>query len=99
MNGHYIVKSLAKEKEIHETYEVALKGDIEKTGNGLNCKLPRSYCDFVSQFSNGVFLYMIQEVSAVGDGNKQILPIQRLSLQRMTSVETHELINIREGDL
>ncbi|ACX65445.1 SMI1/KNR4 family protein [Paenibacillus sp. Y412MC10] len=91
------LKSLVKEKEIHETYEVASKEDIEKTENDLNYKLPKSYCDFVSQFSNGAFLYMIQEVSAVGDGNKQILSIQRLSLQRMTSVETHKMINIREG--
>lgn len=62
------LKSLVKEKEIHETYEVASKEDIEKTENDLNYKLPKSYCDFVSQFSNGAFLYMIQEVSAVGDG-------------------------------
>lgn len=97
MNGQYLIKSLVKEKELHETYEVASKEDIEKTENDLNCKLPKSYCDFVLRFSNGAFLYMIQEVSAVGDGNKQILPMQRLSLQRMTSVETHEMINIREG--
>lgn len=61
------LKSLVKEKEIHETYEVASKEDIEKTENALNYKLPKSYCDFVSQFSNGAFLYMIQEVSAVGE--------------------------------
>ncbi|WP_409348480.1 hypothetical protein [Paenibacillus glucanolyticus] len=40
---------------------------------------------------------MIQEVSAVGDRNKKNLSNQRLSLQRMTSVETHKMINIREG--
>lgn len=97
MNGQYLIKSLVKEKEIHETYKVASKEDVEKTENELNCKLPKSYCDFVSQFSNGAFLYMIQEVSAVGDGNKQIVPIQRLSLKGMTSVGTHEKINIREG--
>lgn len=97
MNGQYLINSLVKEKESHETYEVALKEDIEKTENGLNCKLPKSYCDFVSHFSNGAFLYMIQEVSAVGDGNKQIMPMQRLSLQRMTIVETQEMINIKEG--
>ncbi|MEX3620778.1 SMI1/KNR4 family protein, partial [Paenibacillus glucanolyticus] len=77
MNGQSLIKSLVKEKEIHETYEVASKEDIEKTENDLNCKLPKSYCDFVSQFSNGAFIYMIQEVSAVGDGDKQILPMQR----------------------
>ncbi|WP_083811680.1 SMI1/KNR4 family protein [Paenibacillus vortex] len=57
MNGQSLIKSLVKEKEIHETYEVASKEDIEKTENDLNCKLPKSYCDFVSQFSNGAFIH------------------------------------------
>ncbi|WP_186326424.1 hypothetical protein [Paenibacillus sp. Y412MC10] len=35
------LKSLVKEKEIHETYEVASKEDIEKTENDLNYKLPK----------------------------------------------------------
>lgn len=30
MYGQYLIKSLVKEKEIYETYEVASKEDIEK---------------------------------------------------------------------
>lgn len=97
MNRENLIQSLVNEREIHETYEAASKEDIEQTEKALNCKLPQSYCDFVSQFSNGAFLYMIQEVSAVGNGNEQIFPMQRFSLRTMTGGEIPERIPIREG--
>jgi SMI1-KNR4 cell-wall len=57
----------------HETYAHATQADIEKTETALGKELPDSYKRFVSEFSNGAYLFEIQEVSGVGDGNPQIM--------------------------
>lgn len=41
----------------------------------MGVTLPPSYRSFVTGFSNGAYLFMLQEVSAVGSGNEQIGPI------------------------
>ncbi len=71
-----LIQKLEEEKEQHEMYEKATDADIDKTESAIGQKLPQSYKTFVTSFSNGAYLYTMQEVSAVGDGNEQIIPIQ-----------------------
>lgn len=59
----------------HETYTPASDSEIEKTEQTIGVPLPPSYRAFVSDFSNGAYVFELQEVSAVGDGNEQIGPL------------------------
>lgn len=60
----------------HELYPKATEEDCLLTEAALGRKLPQEYRRFVTQFSNGAYLFQTQEVSAVGEGNPQIGPIQ-----------------------
>jgi hypothetical protein len=62
----------------HDLYPVASPEDILTTERALGTSLPASYRAFVSTFSNGAYLYGVQEVSAVGAGNEQVVPIQKI---------------------
>jgi hypothetical protein len=62
----------------HEKYAVASDADIQLTETAIGIQLPVSYRTFVKQFSNGAYLYMLQEVSSVGHGNSQISAIQNV---------------------
>jgi hypothetical protein len=77
----------------HETYPPASPTDIATTEGALGRPLPSSYTEFVSTFSNGAYLFRLQEISAVGDGNSQIAAIQ--NLQRETAAD--ERVPFREG--
>ena len=44
----------------HELYPKAVVNDIEKTEKLIGASLPESYCQFVTQFINGAYLFMIQ---------------------------------------
>ncbi len=59
----------------HETYPPASEAELEQTEQVISVSLPPSYRAFVSRFSNGAYLFELQEVSAVGDGNPQVGPI------------------------
>jgi len=61
----------------HETYPRALAADLERTERMIDAPLPGSYRAFVTQFSNGAYVFELQEISAVGAGNEQIGPIER----------------------
>ncbi len=78
----------------HEKYPPASEKDIETTEQAIGHPLPDSYKAFVSRFSNGAYLYLLQEVSAVGAGNKQIAAIQNISWLKGGP---DEIIPIREG--
>ena len=96
-----ILQELAKSQ--HELWPKATAEDVEKTEMLIGLRLPESYRQFVTEFSNGAYLFMLQEVSAVGDGNKQIAPIQNIFHRVWTTGETltaEELeadIEFREG--
>src|SRR4051794_10516185 len=60
----------------HETYPAASDADVLETEGALGGRLPPSFRAFVTQVSNGAYLFMVQEVSAVGSGNEQIAAIQ-----------------------
>lgn len=81
MMNDQLLNLLYKENEAHELYEQANREQIERTERELNFELPVSYREFVSKLSNGAYLYGVQEVSSVGDGNHQIYPIQHLYKQ------------------
>jgi len=51
---------------------------------------------FVTEFSNGAYLYQLQEVSAVGDGNQQIAPIQKI-VRAPADIHRNTDIAFREG--
>jgi hypothetical protein len=60
----------------HDLYPVATEEDVRTTETALGRALPPSYRTFVTTFSNGAYLYGVQEVSSVGAGNDQIAAIQ-----------------------
>jgi hypothetical protein len=78
----------------HEKYPLASKKDIEITEKAIAKSLPISYKTFLTLFSNGAYLYLIQEVSAVGAGSKQVAAIQNITCLKG---EPDETITIREG--
>lgn len=77
----------------HETYPVASIGEVEKTEMAIEHPLPESFKQFVTQFSNGAYLFELQEVNAVGDGNEQIVAVQNITRED----EPGELIPFRDG--
>jgi hypothetical protein len=79
----------------HELYPVAQPSDIRRTEDALGRPLPPSYAAFVSTFSNGAYLYLLQEVGAVGDGNQQIAAIQSIDLEDWP--EADDTIAFHEG--
>lgn len=60
----------------HETYPPASQSELEETERVIGIALPASYRAFVSTFSNGAYVFEVQEVSAVGKGNEQIGPLR-----------------------
>jgi len=82
----------------HELYPKASLDDIKRTETMIGFTLPESYCQFVTQFSNGAYLFMMQEVSAVGDGNKQISSIQNQYRQFVKKGDALPF-DEREGDI
>lgn len=80
----------------HETYPVATDADIELTEQAIGLSLPKSFKTFVRDFSNGAYLYSVQEVSAVGEGNEQIHPIQDFRME-LTDGTTDAKIAFYEG--
>jgi hypothetical protein len=87
----------------HELYPKATAKDVEKTETLIGISLPESYRQFVTEFSNGAYLFMLQEVSAVGDGNKQIRPIQNIvnhswvTGQALTLEDLETEVEFRDG--
>jgi SMI1 / KNR4 family (SUKH-1) len=81
----------------HETYPVATEEDLRTTEEAIGQTLPDSYSTFVRTFSNGAYLYLLQEVSAVGQGNPQIMPIHRIDRISAQDRRPDEPIPFREG--
>ncbi len=87
----------------HELRPQATDSAVRKTEALIGIKLPESYRQFVTEFSNGAYLFMLQEVSAVGDGNKQIRPIQEIlhrawtTGKELTPEELNTDIEFRDG--
>jgi hypothetical protein len=80
---------------LHETYPVASIADIEKTEKAIGKELPQSFKTFLTKFSNGAYVFEIQEVSAVGDGNEQIVAIQ--NIYRETDLTADDVVPFRDG--
>lgn len=78
----------------HELYPPASDADLSVTQAAIGRALPESYRTFVRTFSNGAYLYTLQEVSAVGAGNQQIAAIQDIE---WLAGDPREIIAIRDG--
>jgi len=78
----------------HELYPPATEADVKNTEQALGRPLPPSFREFVTQFSNGAYLYRVQEVSAVG-ANPQIATIQKINLPDRPAAD--EIVPFREG--
>jgi hypothetical protein len=63
----------------HETHPPADEAAVAQTEAALSMRLPPSFRAFVTQFSNGAYLFSLQEVSAVGAGGPQIDAIQDIA--------------------
>jgi hypothetical protein len=72
-----LIEALRTKAE-HDTHPTASPDDISRTEAAIGRLLPDSYKQFVGDFSNGAYLFLVQEVSAVGDGNPQIAAIQNI---------------------
>ena len=72
---HDLLARLRREGE-HETYPPADAAAVEATEQAIGRRLPPSFRTFVTAFSNGAYLFMLQEVLAVGAGNPQIGAVQ-----------------------
>jgi SMI1 / KNR4 family (SUKH-1) len=77
-----------------DTYPVASADALAVTEAAIGKQLPDSYRTFVQQFSNGAYLFGVHEVSAVGEGNRQITAIQDI---HRSPVDPHDTIPFREG--
>jgi hypothetical protein len=86
---------LLREQGDHETYEVAVEADVEATESAVGCSLPTSFSEFVMTFSNGAYLFGVQEVRAVGGGNAQIVAIQ--DIDRIVRLDPGAEVPFREG--
>jgi hypothetical protein len=83
-----------KTEGTHETYAVAGPEAVATTEAAIGRSLPDSFKTFVQEFSNGAYLFEIQEVSAVGQGNRQIMAIQDI---HRAPVDSGQAIPFREG--
>jgi hypothetical protein len=79
----------------HERYAVAVGADVNMTEAAIGRSLPPSFRVFVIQFSNGAYLYGTQEVSATGNGNRQIVAIQDIVLPG--TFDPSERLPFRDG--
>ena len=82
-------------EDAHETYARASHDEVRLTEAAIGHPLPDWYTRFVTEFSNGAYLYRVQEVSAVGRGNPQIAPIQEI--HRLRHAAPEDQIDFREG--
>lgn len=80
---------------LEHDYPIAKDIDVRQTEEAIGRPLPPSFRAFVTQFSNGAYLYDMQEVSAVGEGNAQIVAIQKIILPGRPDAD--DRIPFREG--
>jgi hypothetical protein len=76
----------------HELHQKAALREVELTESLLKSRLPESFRTFVMEFSNGAYLYMVQEVCCVGEGNK----IQSLQEAYQFRKEKGEVVTFRD---
>jgi hypothetical protein len=78
----------------HELHPPASDEDVSRTEAAIGRALPESYRTLMRTFSNGAYLYTLQEVSAVGSGNHRIAAIQDI---HWPAGDPQEAIPIRGG--
>jgi hypothetical protein len=78
----------------HDIYGCAADEDVRRTEEAIGVRLPDSYRRFVREFSNGAYLYRVQEVAPVGDVD-HLVPIHRF--QRIGAGDPNELLTYRNG--
>lgn len=82
----------------HETYPVATEADVAHTEKAIGHELPGSYRKFVREFSNGAYLYRLQEVSGVGTTNEPIRTIQDNDWHKLRRIDGREPIPFWRSD-
>ena len=101
MQIDHLLRELAEAE--HETHPPATVDDVAKTEAAIGIRLPESFRQFVTEFSNGAYVCMVQEVSAVGDGNAQVGPLQSSFHQlwttgrALTPEELETDVEVKEG--
>jgi hypothetical protein len=89
-----LIEDLRAEGE-HETHPPASPGQIKETEAAIGHPLPDSFKQFVGGFSNGAYLFLVQEVSAVGRGSPGIASIHQI--ERIGAGPADEVIPFRDG--
>ncbi|GAA0843577.1 SMI1/KNR4 family protein [Paenibacillus glucanolyticus] len=77
-----------------DRYEVADHQDISEFEGRLGMKLPQSFCTFVSEFSNGIFLLDCEPIGGVSEKS----PCGTVSKSKVILPDLPDKIHIRETD-
>jgi hypothetical protein len=85
-----------RDEGTHEVYPRATEDDLLVTEHEIGRPLPPSFREFTREFSNGAYLFLIQEVSAVGAGNPQIGAIQN-SRPAVVRAAAEALVAVEDG--
>ncbi len=98
-----LLAELEQHRSEHEIWPRASHADVAQTEADIGILLPESYRQFVTQFSNGAYLFFVQEVCSVGNSNRRISSIQQvfhrdwMRNRSLTRMELETNLPFREG--
>jgi hypothetical protein len=93
-----LLRELRQSEASHDLHPVATADDLAATEAALNQRLPESFRAFLRDFSNGAYLFGVQEVSSVGSVEHPV-PIHKNEWHygSAAKADADELIPIRDG--
>jgi hypothetical protein len=89
-----VLERLRDDSAAHELGPPATEEDILRTEQAIDAPLPPSYRTFMREFSNGAYLYGVQEIAPVG-GVEHLVPIDRF--ERLGADDPDEPLAYRDG--
>jgi hypothetical protein len=85
----------------HELFPPASEDDLALTESSLGRDLPRSYRTFVTEFSNGAYLYGVEQVNSTGKGTswsvEEILAYTE-TLESVKPIPIQDLVLMGQSD-
>ena len=89
-----VLERLRDDSAQHDLVACSTQADVRRTEEAIGTPLPLSYRRFVLEFSNGAYLYGVQEVAPVGDVAHKV-PIHRF--ERIGTADPGEQLTYRDG--